>query len=216
MRSFTSRLALICALSALPLSAFAQTEEPATTEEPADSATEMDATTAEETTEPAADAATAEAAPEAEAVAEPAPAPVEGQIMMQGENTILVNDLIGSTVYSTSEESVGDINDMIVTVDGSVEGVVIGVGGFLGIGEKKVAVEMGQIDVLPNDDGSVRLVLNATKADLEAAPAFVTAKDQAMQDQAEQIQTDTGAATDPVATEPAAEGEPATTEGSAN
>lgn len=246
MLNMTSRLALICALSALPIATFAQETDPATTEESADpAATETDSATepAEESTDSAEPADTMEADPAATeepadtmesdpaattepadtmeadpTVAEPemaeeaAAEPVEGQIMMQGENTILADTLIGSTVYSPTDESVGDINDLIINIDGTVEGVVIGVGGFLGIGEKRVAVEMSSIEVLPNDDGSVRLILNSTKEDLEAAPAFVSAEDQAMDNQAEEMQTDP--AMDPAATEPAVDGtaDPAATE----
>ena len=92
-------------------------------------------------------------APEAEATEAEVPTkPVEGQIVMQSENTILANNLIGRRVYSGNDETVGDINDLIVNLDGSVEGVVIGVGGFLGMGEKKVAVEMSAITVSTEPD----------------------------------------------------------------
>ncbi len=104
--------------------------------------------------------------------------PVEGQIVMQGENTILAEQLIGSNVYSTNGESIGEIDDLIVNLDGSVEGAIIGVGGFLGIGEKWVAVEMASFTTQQDDMGNVRLVTSSTKADLEAAEAFVTADDQ--------------------------------------
>jgi sporulation protein YlmC with PRC-barrel domain len=100
--------------------------------------------------------------------------PVQGQIVLQDENSILASTLIGSTVYTPADETVGDINDVIVGLDGKVQGVVIGVGGFLGLGEKDVAVKMDQITVQPQDanKSNVRLILNSTKADLEAAPEF--------------------------------------------
>jgi hypothetical protein len=56
---------------------------------------------------------------------------------------------------------------------------VIGVGGFLGIGEKRVAVEMAQISVQTDETGNPRLLLDATRESLEAAPEFVTMADQA-------------------------------------
>jgi hypothetical protein len=100
--------------------------------------------------------------------------PVQGQIVLQDENSILASTLIGSTVYTPADETVGDINDVIVGLDGKIQGVVIGVGGFLGLGEKDVAVKMDQITVQPQDanKSNVRLILNSTKADLEAAPEF--------------------------------------------
>jgi sporulation protein YlmC with PRC-barrel domain len=100
--------------------------------------------------------------------------PVQGQIVLQDKNSILASSLIGSTVYTPSDETVGDINDVIVGLDGKIQGLVIGVGGFLGLGEKDVAVKMDEITVQPQDanKGNVRLILNSTKADLEAAPEF--------------------------------------------
>ena len=64
---------------------------------------------------------------------------------------------------------------MLVAEDGSVDAVIIGVGGFLGIGEKNVAVSFEQIEQTTDDDGNMKLVLNATKERTRsAAPAFVT------------------------------------------
>ena len=104
--------------------------------------------------------------------------PVEGQITMQSENTVLAGNLIGSSVYSADGESIGEIDDLIVSLEGNVEGVVIGVGGFLGIGEKNVAIEMASLSTSADENGNVRLMSSATKADLEAAEAFMTAEDQ--------------------------------------
>ncbi len=129
-------------------------------------------------------------APETEATETEVPTkPVEGQIVMQSENTILANDLIGRRVYSGTDETVGDINDLIVNLDGSVEGVVIGVGGFLGMGEKKVAVEMSAITVSTEPDtGNVRLVLSSTREDLEAALEFKPVDQQKNDAAADQVQ----------------------------
>jgi sporulation protein YlmC with PRC-barrel domain len=155
----------------------AQSTEPmtGTTDETAQSTEPMTGDTAQtaETTDPMAtdSAQTAETETPAK--------PVEGQITMQGENTILAGSLIGSSVYSASGESIGDIDDLIVNLDGTVDGVVIGVGGFLGIGEKDVAIEMASLSTTTDDNGNVRLMSNATKADLEAADPFMTAADQA-------------------------------------
>lgn len=105
--------------------------------------------------------------------------PVEGQIILQSEDTILAKNLMGSTVYTTvGDETVGSISDLIINLDGTVQGVVIGVGGFLGIGKKLVAVQMDSLDVSTDAAGNARLTTSATKADLEAAEPFVTAKEQ--------------------------------------
>jgi sporulation protein YlmC with PRC-barrel domain len=59
-----------------------------------------------------------------------------------------VSDLVGKNVYTANDEKIGDIDDVVVSKTGSKEPMaVIGVGGFLGIGEKKAAVPLDQLQV---------------------------------------------------------------------
>ncbi|OAN73649.1 hypothetical protein A8B82_19235 [Sulfitobacter sp. EhC04] len=148
-----------------------------TAEAPADDATQSDGTDTAQV--PADDGMAADPNQTAEVAPEETAKPVDGQIHMQGENTILADDLMGSNVYSASGESIGEIDDLIVNLDGSVEGAVIGVGGFLGIGEKWVAVKLDSLSTQQDENGNVTLTSSATKADLEAAEPFVTARDMA-------------------------------------
>ncbi|BAM87918.1 conserved exported hypothetical protein [Bradyrhizobium oligotrophicum S58] len=53
--------------------------------------------------------------------------------------------LVGVKVYNNNNENVGSIDDLLVDKSGNVKGVVIGVGGFLGMGEHLVAVSFDQI-----------------------------------------------------------------------
>ena len=62
-----------------------------------------------------------------------------------------VSDLQGKAVYGSEGESIGEINDILVSQDGSVNAVILGVGGFLGIGEKDVAVDMAALKLGPGD-----------------------------------------------------------------
>ena len=160
--------------------ATAATDKTVPAEGGADVATDDGAVT-DPTAPQVADDTMAPAQGEQMAAEEPAK-PVEGQITMQDDNTILVDDLLGATVYNASDENVGDINDLIIGLDGSVKGVVIGVGGFLGMGEREVAIEMAALDVV-DPDGDPRLVTSATRADLENAPEFVSAADQRAKEQ---------------------------------
>lgn len=130
--------------------------------------------------------------------------PVEGQIFEQSPATFLASSLIGAEVESTTGENVGEVDDMIITDDGMVEGVVIGVGGFLGIGEKDVAVQLDQMDIRQDELGSLTFVLNATEEELEAAPEFRTQDDIQMEVEAERIENapatgGVGAVVDPAA-----------------
>jgi sporulation protein YlmC with PRC-barrel domain len=72
-----------------------------------------------------------------------------GQFMTKMEtNQIMASDLIGTRVVSANNESIGDINDVIVDRNGQVMAAVVGVGGFLGIGEKDVAVPFKSLEFM--------------------------------------------------------------------
>lgn len=62
-----------------------------------------------------------------------------------------VSDLQGKEVYGTENESIGQINDVLVSQNGSVNAVIVGVGGFLGIGEKNVAVDISALQLGPGN-----------------------------------------------------------------
>ena len=53
--------------------------------------------------------------------------------------------LMGLDVYNEANEKLGDVNELILDKDGKVNAVVIGVGGFLGMGEHDIAVSMNQL-----------------------------------------------------------------------
>lgn len=130
----------------------------------------------------------AQRAPTAEQAAPPK-TPVAGQILVQDANTILANnDLIGQSVFATADKAkIGSISDLILSKDGrSVEGFVIGVGGFLGIGAKSVALKMDRIKVTPGSDGGVQLTMDVTKEELANAPTFKSKRDVDAEKQAEQ------------------------------
>ena len=89
----------------------------------------------------------------------------------------LASNWIGQSLYNGSDENLGDINDILLDSDGTVRAVIVGVGGFLGIGEKDVAVSFAAIEPRTDEDGDVSLYLNATQEQLEAAPEFKTLAD---------------------------------------
>lgn len=82
-------------------------------------------------------------------------------------------DLTGATVYGANDETVGEIKSLVVGDDGAIDKVVIGVGGFLGIGEKEVAVTFDELQILQEADGDdVRIYIDSTKETLKAQPEF--------------------------------------------
>ncbi len=64
----------------------------------------------------------------------------------QQQGQWLASKLIGTTVVGANNESIGDVNDVLLEKDGKAVAVVIGVGGFLGIGEKDVAIPFQSLE----------------------------------------------------------------------
>jgi hypothetical protein len=120
--------------------------------------------------------------------AEAPKAPVAGQILVQDANTVLAKqDLIGQTVYAPDKAKIGSISDLILSKDGkSVDGFVIGVGGFLGIGEKSVALKMDRLKMASGADGAVQLSMDMSKDELSNTPTFKSKRDQDAEKAAEQ------------------------------
>jgi sporulation protein YlmC with PRC-barrel domain len=87
---------------------------------------------------------------------------------------VLATSVLGKTVYTGADEqgeAIGDVNDVVINANGGAEALVIGVGGFLGIGEKDVAVGFDPVSGWDRDCQRI-IVVSATKEDLQAAPEF--------------------------------------------
>lgn len=89
-------------------------------------------------------------------------------------------DFFRSRVYNMAGERVGDVNDILID-NGRVTAIVIGVGGFLGIGEKEVALEPDQVKRMVHSDGETYFTVNTTKDQLQAAPEYKRPAKQAQQ-----------------------------------
>jgi sporulation protein YlmC with PRC-barrel domain len=74
---------------------------------------------------------------------------MQGHFLTQIQpNQMMASKVMGTTVVGPNNESIGDVNDIIVDRNGQVTAVVVGVGGFLGIGEKDVAVPFQQLELV--------------------------------------------------------------------
>lgn len=107
------------------------------------------------------------------------------------ENGVRASDFIGKRVYVTEADTTGmsdtamadadanwqdagEISDMMISLSGDTEVVLVDFGGFLGIGEKTVALDMQQLALVPDADSpdDYFIVFKGTNAELESAPAF--------------------------------------------
>jgi hypothetical protein len=95
------------------------------------------------------------------------------QIMTSIPNeSVTVTHWYKQNVYDPSDNKIGEIMDVLVTREGKVDAFIIGVGGFLGIGEKDVAVPFNAVHATTKDNNKWYLVMNSTKDALKAAKGF--------------------------------------------
>lgn len=84
--------------------------------------------------------------------------------------------IVGTSVYNTNNEKIGEVNDLILDNNGKVAGVVIGVGGFLGMGERNVAVSFNSVKFSKDNKGYERITVAATKDQLKSMTPYESNK----------------------------------------
>lgn len=107
-----------------------------------------------------------------------------------GSADVTASTLIGMRVYAVEADvdetktyskdvrkewdDIGEVNDVVLDWNGGTKAIVLGIGGFLGIGEKDVAVDMASLRKVreADDKNDWFLVVNSSKAALEAAPTY--------------------------------------------
>jgi len=112
-------------------------------------------------------------------------------IQAQGTDKFVFSKFKGSDVLGPDDQKVGSVSDILFDKSGKIDGLIVGVGGFLGIGEKNVAIDMGAFKMAParsnsattgtgnagnssaaEDPTHVNLKVTWTKDELKAAPDF--------------------------------------------
>jgi sporulation protein YlmC with PRC-barrel domain len=110
-------------------------------------------------------------------------------IQAQGADKWVFSKFKGTDVLGPDNAKVGSVNDLLFDKSGKIDGLIVGVGGFLGIGEKNVAIDLSAFQVVPyntgttgtsansamssdNDPTHVNLKVSWTKDQLKAAPDF--------------------------------------------
>lgn len=83
---------------------------------------------------------------------------------------VRASKLIGTKVINTANETIGDVNEVILGKDGKVAAVIVGVGGFLG--EREVALTFDSLRMTRDSGNNLVLSVNATKDGLKAAPEW--------------------------------------------
>ena len=111
-------------------------------------------------------------------------------IPAQGTDHWVFSKFKGTDVLGPDNAHIGNVSDMLFDKNGKILGLIVGVGGFLGIGEKSVAIDMSAFQAVPADTGTtgaggntamssgsndptnVKLKVTWTKDELKNAPDF--------------------------------------------
>src|SRR5882762_9505061 len=107
------------------------------------------------------------------APAAPSPAGKANFVTKQTPDQHLASKFNGTDVVGANEEKIGDVSDLLFDKDHKIVAFIVGVGGFLGIGAKDVAIDPASFrSVAGKDANDVKLRLSMTKEELKAAPTF--------------------------------------------
>src|SRR5262245_5267668 len=134
--------------------------------------------------EPGSDAASpaqSSQAPEAMEPAAPKSAEASGRpqfLAKQASDDWLASNLIGQTVYNAEDEVVGDITDLVTDRNGKIVAALVGSGGFLGIGQKDVALRFEDLKRARDENDNVKIIADVNKEVLAAAPDYETLAEQ--------------------------------------
>jgi len=106
-------------------------------------------------------------------------------VASQSADQFVFSKFKGSDVVGPNDESIGGVNDLLFDKSGKILGVMVGVGGFLGIGQKNVAMDMSAFQVVPaassgtpgptsrtDDPTYIKLKVAWTKDQIQQAPDF--------------------------------------------
>jgi len=104
---------------------------------------------------------------------QPAPvSPARTQVFITEPAGTTITNFYKQNVYDPGDNKIGEIMDVLVDREGKITALIVGVGGFLGMGEKDVAVPFNAVQVTSKDNNKWYLVMNSTKDALKAAKGF--------------------------------------------
>ena len=102
----------------------------------------------------------------------PAVEAVEKKSAVKFSGDVSAKELLSENIVNATNESIGDINDVVIGQDGKVAAVIVGVGGVLGMGEQDVALPYDQLTFSKDGNDNLIVGTSATKESLEAAPEY--------------------------------------------
>ncbi|MEQ8291454.1 MAG: PRC-barrel domain-containing protein [Roseovarius sp.] len=98
------------------------------------------------------------------------------QLSTDERGQLTAEELEGVSVYGTEDDRLGEISDLVLSEDGKISEVIVDVGGFLGIGEKPVALPFDDLELRRSDDegmtGGLRATTGYTSEELEGMESW--------------------------------------------
>ena len=169
----------VAAVSTLALtSALAQTStapstSPSTSPPPAATSTPSTPNASPSTTSPSASTSTPSASTTAKAPASTGAVAADKFVTKQSPDQFLASKFKGTDVIGTDDKKIGDVSDILFDKDKKILAYIVGVGGFLGIGQKDVALDPAAFQQVPGSSANdYKLRLSMTKDELKNAPTF--------------------------------------------
>jgi sporulation protein YlmC with PRC-barrel domain len=88
-------------------------------------------------------------------------------------NTVEASEVEGAPVMSRDDEEIADVSEVLMTEDGSIESIVVNVGGVLGIGSKPVEIPFDEVTLQTNDeDDEMSIIIPMSQQELEDMPEY--------------------------------------------
>jgi sporulation protein YlmC with PRC-barrel domain len=98
--------------------------------------------------------------------------PMTGTFLsVQASNQWLSTQLIGLAVYDSANEKIGAITNLVIDQSGTIQAVVVSVGGFLGVGTKDIAVSLNKMTII-REAGGEKAIARLSRPEIELAPSF--------------------------------------------
>jgi sporulation protein YlmC with PRC-barrel domain len=95
------------------------------------------------------------------------------KFVAQTPQDMVASKLIGTSVTNGAGDSIGQVADLVLDEKQQVKAWIVGVGGFLGIGAKYVAIDPSAIKVTRGDNDALKATIDTTKDQLRAAPEYI-------------------------------------------
>lgn len=96
----------------------------------------------------------------------------DGYVAAQPQD-LTAEALTGAPLYGSDDEDIGEVSEILLADDGKVQSVIVDVGGFLGLGEKPVELQLEDLDILREETGtSIVAYVSMTEEELESMPEY--------------------------------------------